>query len=282
MSPNPISPPQMMRVAADVARALAEDVGDGDLTAALLPDTPGRAHVISREAGTIAGCDWFAECFRQLDTSVRIDWNVRDGDQTTPDQRLCSLSGPVRALVSGERTALNFLQTLSATATTTAETVRIVADTGARILDTRKTLPGLRHAQKYAVTCGGGHNHRLGLHDAVLIKENHVLACGSIARAVKTAQNLGAGQWIEVEVENLDELQQAIEAGAERVLLDNFSLQQLRSAVRINAGRVRLEASGGIDIDTLRAVAETGVDDISIGSLTKHVKALDLSMRIDA
>jgi nicotinate-nucleotide pyrophosphorylase (carboxylating) len=271
-------------IAASVARALAEDVGDGDLTAALIPvDTIKRAQVISREHATLCGQAWFDEVFKQLDASIRVEWLAKDGDRVQPNQTLCKLQGPARALLTGERTALNFLQTLSATATVTRQYADAVAGTNCRILDTRKTIPGLRLAQKYAVRCGGGMNHRIGLFDAVLVKENHIIAAGSIAAAVAHARKLAGTCMVEVEVETLDELRQALATDIDRILLDNFARTDLVEAVKINQSKpgkkVELEASGNMTLDTLRSVAETGVDFISIGGLTKHVRAVDLSMR---
>ena len=266
-----------------VRRALAEDLGSGDRTAALIPlDVQAQARVISREHAIVCGRAWFDEVFRQLDTRVTLAWEVRDGDGIQAGQTLCTLRGPARAILSGERTALNFLQTLSGTATTTRAYVDAVHGTAAVILDTRKTLPGLRRAQKYAVTCGGGQNHRIGLYDAILIKENHIRASGSIGAALATALAAG-GEHIplEVEVENLEQLHAALAAGAKRLLLDNFDLAGLRSAVAATAGRARLEASGGVTLANLRAIAETGVDYISVGSLTKNVQAIDLSLRFE-
>jgi len=275
-------PPERRQVAADVARALAEDLGPGDLTAGLIdPERRAEAWLICREEAVLAGRPWFDEVFRQLDETIEIQWRHEDGDALAADERVCRLRGPAAPILSGERTALNFLQTLSGVATITAEHVRRVAGTGARILDTRKTLPGLRQAQKYAVRCGGGHNHRMGLYDAILIKENHIAAEGSIAAALAKARQRHPQVPIEIEVENLDELRQALEAGAQRVLLDNFSIEMLRQAVAINGGRARLEASGGIALDNLRRIAETGVDDISIGALTKHLQAVDFSLRFE-
>ena len=275
-------PPERRQVAADVARALAEDLGPGDLTAGLIdPERRAEAWLICREEAVLAGRPWFDEVFRQLDETIEIQWRHEDGDALAADERVCHLRGPAAPILSGERTALNFLQTLSGVATITAEHVRRVAGTGARILDTRKTLPGLRQAQKYAVRCGGGHNHRMGLYDAILIKENHIAAEGSIAAALAKARQRHPQVPIEIEVENLDELRQALEAGAQRVLLDNFSIEMLRQAVAINGGRARLEASGGIALDNLRRIAETGVDDISIGALTKHLQAVDFSLRFE-
>jgi nicotinate-nucleotide pyrophosphorylase (carboxylating) len=263
-----------------VRRALHEDVGGGDLTAALVPEGAcSVAHVVSREPAVLCGTRWFDHVFQILDPSVCIEWRARDGDEIEAGQGLCRLSGPTRALLTGERTALNFLQTLSSTATTTRRHTSALEGTGTKLLDTRKTLPGLRAAQKYAVRCGGGHNHRLGLYDGILIKENHISAAGSIGAAVATARSLYPGTLIEVEVETLAELEQAIAAGADIALLDNFSLGDLREAVAQNAGRLRLEASGGYDLATLREAALTGVDYISVGALTKHVRAIDLSLR---
>jgi nicotinate-nucleotide pyrophosphorylase (carboxylating) len=269
-----------------VSTALAEDVGSGDLTAALVPaDRRGRATVITREAAVIAGRPYVEEVFRQVDPRVTIEWLVADGDRVQPNQLLYRLAGPARSLLTGERTALNFLQLLSATATITRRYADQLAGLACRVLDTRKTLPGLRTAQKYAVRCGGGVNHRLGLYDGILVKENHILACGSIGAAVAAAKAAGARAMIEVEVETLDELRQALEAGADMALLDEFSLEGLRAAVTLNRshanGPIKLEASGGVTLETLRAVGETGVDFVSVGSLTKHVQAVDLSMRFE-
>lgn len=261
--------------------ALEEDVGSGDITAALLPpERQAQAEVITRETAVLSGRAWFDAVFRLLDADVRIEWRAVDGERVAAGQVLCRCSGPLRSLLTGERTALNYLQTLSGTATRARRYAETVADLPVRLLDTRKTLPGLRREQKYAVACGGCHNHRIGLFDAILIKENHILAAGSIAAAVKAARALNAGVPVEVEVESLDELEQALAAGAERVLLDNFPLDALRDAVAVTTGRARLEASGGITLEGLRAVAETGVDDISIGDLTKDLDAVDLSMRL--
>ncbi len=268
-------------IAAAVRRALAEDLGTGDVTAALLPaDGSSAATVITREDAVLCGTDWFDAVFAQLDTTLRVSWLVQDGDAIRANQELCRLHGPTRALLSGERCALNFLQTLSATATATRRYVAAIAGTGAQILDTRKTVPSLRAAQKYAVRCGGGRNHRMGLYDAILIKENHIAAAGSIERAVSMARALYPDLSIEVEVENLDEQQQALAAHADIILLDNFSIAELSEAVALNAGRAKLEASGGITLDNVRAIASTGVDFISVGALTKHVHAVDLSLRI--
>lgn len=269
-------------ITATVRVALAEDVGAGDLTAALLPGrATAQAQVITREDAVLCGRAWFDETFRQLDTRVAIDWQALDADRVTAGTILCTLAGPVRALLTGERTGLNFLQLLSGTATITRRYVQAIAGTGAVILDTRKTVPGLRRAQKYAVRCGGGQNHRLGLYDAILIKENHITAAGSVTAALRAArEHAPTDTPIEIEVENLDQLRAALEAGAEQLLLDNFSLKRLREAVEVTAGHARLEASGGITLENVRAVAETGVNYISIGTLTKHVRALDLSMRV--
>ena len=264
----------------DVRRALEEDLGSGDITAGLI--TAGRiwkARVISRESAILCGRNWFDAVFHHLDSGVDIRWYAHDGDAITTDQQLCMLEGPARALLSGERAALNFLQTLSGTATVAHAYASRVQGLSTRVLDTRKTIPGLRRAQKYAVRCGGCHNHRLGLYDAFLIKENHIAACGSIGAAIEAARALDEQLPVEIEVENLDGLQQALRAGADRVLLDNFSIEQLREAVAVNAGRAQLEASGGITLDNLRDYAGTGVDYISIGALTKHLRAIDLSMR---
>jgi nicotinate-nucleotide pyrophosphorylase (carboxylating) len=269
--------------AESVRRALAEDAGRGDLTAALVPDEVAQAELLTREPMVLCGTDWVDEVFRQLDARVRVEWLHHDGETQPANSVLCRLSGPARALLTGERTALNFLQTLSGTATTTAQYVECVRGTRARILDTRKTIPGLRRAQKYAVTCGGGHNHRMGLYDAVLIKENHIAAAGSIAAALSAARSrTPAGTLIEIEVENLEQLKEAMAAGATRILLDNFDLPSLSAAVGAAAGRAELEASGSINLDNLRAVAETGVDFISLGNLTKHLQAIDLSLRFKA
>jgi nicotinate-nucleotide pyrophosphorylase (carboxylating) len=270
-------------IADTVRTALREDVGSGDLTAELIaPEVQARAGVIAREAAVLCGRAWFDEVFRQLDARVTVEWSAQDGDRVQPGQTLCRLHGPARALLTGERTALNFLQTLSGTASITRRYVDAVRGTAAVILDTRKTLPGLRHAQKYAVTCGGGQNHRAGLYDAILIKENHIAASGSIAAALAAArQSAPAGVLVEIEVETLEQLHAALAAGAQRLLLDNFDLTRLRRAVAETGGRAHLEASGGITLEGVRAIAETGVDYISVGGLTKHVVATDLSMRFD-
>ncbi len=268
-------------IEANVRRALAEDIGSGDITAQLIPaERLAQATIITREAAVIAGTAWVDAVFRQLDPRVAVHWQVRDGERASPNQPLFHLEGPARALLSGERSALNFLQTLSAVATRCQHYADLVQGTAVKLLDTRKTLPGLRLAQKYAVTCGGCHNHRIGLFDAFLIKENHIAACGGIAAAVQAAHRIAPGKPVEVEVESLEELQHALEAGADIIMLDELSLDEMRQAVAINQGRAKLEASGGINQNTLRAVAETGVDYISIGTLTKDIKAVDLSMRL--
>jgi nicotinate-nucleotide pyrophosphorylase (carboxylating) len=275
-------------IGANVASALAEDIGDGDLTAALIDaDAVVGATIIAREALVLAGQHWVDEVFTQLDESVVVDWYVGDGQPAEAEDVICKLVGPARALLSGERTALNFLQTLSATATVTSAYVKAVEGTGARILDTRKTLPGLRQAQKYAVACGGGENHRIGLFDAILIKENHIKSAGSITAALSAAKELDADVLVEIEVENHDELLQALDAGATRVLLDNFSLDELQQAVETNRNygyvAAELEASGNVTIESIREIAKTGVDYISTGALTKNIRAIDFSMlfRID-
>ena len=264
-----------------VRRALVEDVGTGDLTAALIPaKTQAEAQLVTREPAILCGTAWFDEVFRQVDKRVSVTWNARDSDAVRAEQILCTLRGPARALLTGERSALNFLQLLSGTATLARKYVDAVRGTRVVILDTRKTIPGLRHAQKYAVTCGGGQNHRLGLYDAILIKENHIAAAGSISAALRAAKDSAAsGVTVEIEVENLEQLREALEAGAGRILLDNFSVEELKAAVREAGGRAKLEASGGIHPGNIRAVAETGVDFISIGDITKNVEAVDLSLR---
>ena len=260
--------------------ALKEDLGREDVTGKLIADDEfSFASVIVREDAIICGIDWFEEAFMQLDNSIHIEWDVDDGEAVTAGQQICSLSGSTRALLSGERTALNFLQTLSATATLTRRYADTIADTNCKILDTRKTIPGLRLAQKYAVHCGGGQNHRLGLYDAILIKENHIMAAGSIAEAVDAARFHSPELSVEVEVENLDELQQALDSKVERIMLDNFSLDLLKQAVSITQKQCELEASGNVNLNTLLAIAQTGVDFISIGAITKDIKAIDLSMR---
>ncbi|MCO7546788.1 carboxylating nicotinate-nucleotide diphosphorylase [Stutzerimonas nitrititolerans] len=268
-------------IESNVRRALAEDIGTGDITAQLIPaERLAHASVITRERAVISGSAWVDSVFRQLDPRVAVHWQVVDGEQVEAGRVLFQLEGPARALLSGERTALNFLQTLSGVATRCRHYADLVEGTGVRLLDTRKTLPGLRLAQKYAVTCGGCHNHRIGLYDAFLIKENHIAACGGIAEAIAAAHRIAPGKPVEVEVESLGELEQALAAGVDIVMLDELSLDDMRTAVAINAGRAKLEASGGISDETLRSIAETGVDYISIGALTKHVQAIDLSMRL--
>ncbi len=266
----------------NVFNALKEDLGDGDITAELIPpDNISLATVISREDCIFCGLDWFEETYRQVDEEVHIDWCIDDGDKLTADQIICTISGFSRSIVSGERTALNFAQTLSATATLSSSYAEKVASTKTRVLDTRKTIPGLRMAQKYAVSCGNCENHRLGLFDAFLIKENHIMACDGINNAVTEARYRNADLKIEVEVENMDELQQAIDAGADRVLLDNFDLKTLKQAVSVCKGKIITEASGNITLDSILDIAKTGVDYISTGDLTKNIKAVDLSMRFD-
>ncbi|WP_333606647.1 carboxylating nicotinate-nucleotide diphosphorylase [Arsukibacterium sp.] len=269
-----------------VAAALAEDLGGqpldtGDITASLIPaEQQATATIISREACTVCGCAWLDEVFSQLGGTVTINWQVTDGQQVAPDSLLCTLSGQARTLLTGERVALNFLQLLSGTATTTAHYVQYLAASNTRLLDTRKTLPGLRFAQKYAVSCGGGLNHRFGLFDAFLIKENHIAAAGSISAAINTARQNFPGKPLEVEVENLSELQQALAANADIIMLDNFTLADIQQAVALNAGKAKLEVSGNITAERLTELASTGVDYISSGALTKHVQAVDLSMRL--
>jgi len=279
--PNLLLTELRAEIEANVRRSLREDIGSGDITAQLIPESRlANATVITRDSAVICGTAWVNEVFRQLDPRVAVHWQVADGQQVAPDQALFHLQGPARALLSGERTALNFLQTLSAVATRCQHYAALVQGTAVKLLDTRKTLPGLRLAQKYAVTQGSCHNHRIGLFDAFLIKENHIAACGGIAAAVATARTIAPGKPVEVEVENLDELEQALTAGADIVMLDELTLDDMRRAVTINAGRAKLEASGGVNESTLRSIAETGVDYISIGTLTKDVKAVDLSMRL--
>ncbi len=276
---DPLTLPPVGEIRRQVAVAIAEDVGGGDLTAELLPDELAvQAQVIARESGVICGISWFDEVFRQINADVKIRWQVADGERVTENQQLCLIDGKARSLLTAERTALNFLQSLSGTATETSRYVQAVAGSNVKILDTRKTIPGLRLAQKYAVRCGGGHNHRIGLYDAILIKENHIQAAGSIEAVLQHAQQKFPGVETEIEVESLQELQRALDVGAKRVLLDNFSIGDLHSAVALNHGRTRLEVSGGVTIEGIRELAETGVDDISVGALTKHLQAFDLSM----
>ena len=265
----------------NVALALAEDVGDGDLTASLIPaNQQANATIISREDAVICGIDWVDACFKSIDKNTQIKWHINEGDTVIANQLLCEISGNARALLTAERCALNFLQTLSAVATQTRQYVDAIIGTKTQILDTRKTLPGLRLAQKYAVTVGGGFNQRLALYDGILIKENHIAAAGGIKAALQAASVLACGASIQIEVENLDELQQALDVGATSILLDNFTLADMREAVKINANKALLEASGNVSLKTVRNIAETGVDRISIGSLTKNIRAIDLSMRI--
>jgi nicotinate-nucleotide pyrophosphorylase (carboxylating) len=275
-----VSAPSTAVIEADVARALAEDIGSGDVTAALLPDVPERGYVIAKESAVIAGRPWFDACFHAIDPQVRIDWKASEGEQVTANTVVCTLAGNSRALVSGERCALNFLQTLSGTATCTAEYVTALAGTRTRVLDTRKTLPGLRMAQKYAVRVGGGLNHRLGLYDTVMLKENHIHAAGSIAAAAALAKSRYPDLPLIIEVETLAELEQALATGCARILVDDFSLADLREAVRRAGGRVPLEVSGGVELPRLREIAETGVDFVSVGALTKHLRAVDFSLRL--
>lgn len=281
--PTRMSPELIAHVSASVRTALAEDLGSGDLTAALVPaDQRAEATIITRDAAAVCGQPWVKEVFRQLDPSIRIDWRVTEGADASPNQTLCEISGPARPLLTGERTALNFLQTLSAVASATRACVEAVAGTGTRILDTRKTIPGLRLAQKYAVRVGGGTNHRIGLYDGILVKENHIVAAGGITAAVRRARDQGSTVLLEVEVETLAQAEEAMAAGADRLLLDNFAIGALREAVALRnrlSPQTTLEASGGIHFETLRPVAETGVDFISIGALTKNIRAVDLSMR---
>ncbi|EHH0749276.1 TPA: carboxylating nicotinate-nucleotide diphosphorylase [Vibrio vulnificus] len=268
-----------------VADTLKEDLGgslnaDNDVTAALIPaEAMNTATIITREHGVFCGQAWADEVFKQLGGKVTIEWHVKDGDNVEPNQTLCTLTGPARDLLTGERNAMNFIQTLSGCATITAQYAAKIAHTECRLLDTRKTIPGLRSALKYAVACGGGYNHRIGVFDAYLIKENHIIACGGISQAITKAKELQPGKPVEVETENLDELREAIHAGADIIMLDNFTTEMMRQAVKINAGRAALENSGNVTLDTIAEYAETGVDYISVGALTKHVKAMDLSMR---
>jgi len=268
-------------IEANVRRALLEDIGSGDITAQLIPaERLAKATIITRDDCIVAGSAWVDAVFRQLDPRVAVHWQVKDGERARANQPLFHLEGPARSLLTGERSALNFLQMLSGVATRAQFLADMVADTQVKLLDTRKTLPGLRLAQKYAVTCGGCHNHRIGLFDAFLIKENHIAASGGIAQAINAAHKIAPGKPVEVEVESLDELKQALDAGADIVMLDELSLDDMREAVRLNAGKAKLEASGGVNESTLRVIAETGVDYISIGAMTKDVKAVDLSMRL--
>jgi nicotinate-nucleotide pyrophosphorylase (carboxylating) len=278
--PRVFSPPPDEIVAQDVARALAEDLGSGDVTAALLPDVADTAYLLCKEEAVVAGRPWFDGCHRALDPAVTIDWRVQEGERVAAGTVLATLSGRARALVSGERASLNFMQTLSGTATTTAAYVEAVRGTGAKILDTRKTLPGLRLAQKYAVRCGGGSNHRIGLFDTVMLKENHIRAAGSLAAAVRAARAAQPTLPLVVEVETLAQLEEALGAGCDRILIDDFDAATRREAVRIADGRIPLEVSGGVSLETVRSIAEDGVDCISVGGLTKHVHAIDLSLKL--
>ena len=280
--PPPLDPPPRASIEATVRAALAEDLGAGDATAQLLDDVPAVAHVVCKEDAVIAGGPWFDACFHALDARVRVDWRVAEGERVSAGAVLCEIHGPTRALVSAERSALNFLQTLSATATTTAAYCGALAGTRTRVLDTRKTLPGLRLAQKYAVRAGGGVNHRLGLYDAVMLKENHIAAAGSIAAAVARARALHPALPLIVEVESLQELDEALAAGCERILIDDFDDAMMREAVRRAAGRIPLEVSGSVSLERLPSIAATGVDFVSVGALTKHVRAVDLSLRLSA
>lgn len=276
----PISDDLQQSVTGNVRAALAEDVGSGDVTAELIDaGSPARARVITREAGVFCGEPWVRETCRQVSGDIRVDFGVTDGDAVTPDQALFMLEGPARSLLTAERTILNFVQLLSGTATQTRRYVDLLAGTPTRLLDTRKTIPGLRAAQKYAVRCGGGHNHRIGLFDAFLVKENHIAAAGNIRAAIERARGLHPQLTLEVEVENLGELEQAIAGRADIAMLDNFDLDDTRRAVKMARGRLKLEASGGIDDTRIRAIAETGVDYISLGIITKQVIPMDLSMR---
>ena len=279
---DPSDNSMLSQVLLDVARALQEDVGSGDLTAGLIdPARRARARVLARESAVICGAPWANAALRALDPEARITWHVAEGQRCAPDQVVLEVEASARALLSAERTALNFLQLLSAVATKTATYVDAVRGTRAHIVDTRKTLPGLRLAQKYAVRVGGGTNHRIGLHDAVLIKENHIAAAGGVTAVLRAAEKVAArAQFVEIEVETLEQLQEALDAGAKMILLDNMPVPMLREAVRINAGRAILEISGGVTLEDLRALAETGVDRISIGTLTKDIKATDFSMRL--
>ena len=284
MSARPTPPPEDV-IRDDVARALAEDVGSGDVTAALLPDTADIAYLLCKEEAVVAGRPWFDACHHALDPGVQIDWRVQDGDRVPAGTVLATLAGRTRSLVTAERAALNFLQTLSGTATTTARYVEAVRGTGCTILDTRKTLPGLRLAQKYAVRCGGGQNHRIGLYDTVMLKENHVRAAGSLAAAIRAARTAQPSLPLVVEVETLAQLDEALSEGCERILIDDFDADTRREAVRRakaspHDGRIPLEVSGGVDLSTLAGIAADGVDFVSIGGLTKHVHAIDLSMKL--
>ena len=273
--------PSQDHIRHQVANALAEDIRGGDITAQLISEeAQANARIITREPGILCGADWAEQAFMQVDSRVQLEWHARDGDTLSANDTLFTVSGPARALLTAERTALNFLQLLSGTATRCHHYANLVEGTNVKLLDTRKTIPGLRLAQKYAVTCGGCHNHRIGLFDAFLIKENHIMACGGITEAVTAARAMNSGVLLEIEVESLAELQLALSAGADRIMLDNFDLQSMRDAVALTGGKAELEASGNVTDATLRPIAETGVDYISIGALTKDCKALDLSMRL--
>ena len=263
--------------------ALEEDIGDGDITARLIPaGEQAKARIITREPAVIAGQAWVNEVFKQVDSNVTVTWHVKDGDTVIADQLLFELAGPARSLLTGERAALNFLQLMSGTATVCQHYAQLVEGTGIKLLDTRKTIPGLRAAQKYAVTQGGCFNHRIGLYDAFLIKENHIAACGGLTNAISTAKQQAPGKPVEIEVESIDELKEALAAGADIVMLDNFTLDMMREGVALTGGKAKLEASGNVTNETLRPIAETGVDYVSIGALTKHCQAVDLSMRFEA
>lgn len=274
-----------LEISRAVTETIKEDLGGtldpaADITASLIPaEARNQATIITREQGVFCGQAWADEVFKQLGDEVSITWHVQDGDKVEPNQVLCSLEGPSRALLTGERNAMNFIQTLSGCATVVAQYAAELEGTGCRLLDTRKTIPGLRSALKYAVACGGGFNHRIGVFDAYLIKENHIIANGGISQTIKTAKELNPGKPVEVETESLDELKEAIEAGADIIMLDNFTTDMMREAVKINAGRAALENSGNVTLETLREYADTGVDYISVGALTKHLRAMDLSMR---
>jgi len=283
-APRPTRPPLPSDISAVVSAALAEDIGAGDLTADLIdPNRIARAQVVAREPATLCGCAWFDETFRQIDSRIRVSWHAYDAEAIDTDFVVCDLSGPARGLLTGERTALNFLQALSGTATATRALAQLLEGTTTRVLDTRKTLPGLRLAQKYAVRCGGGENHRLGLYDAILIKENHIAAAGGIRKAVEAARKRSPRVPLEVEVENLDELAEALGTDADRIMLDDFAIADVKRAVELrdahSGSRKELEVSGGVGADGLGAIAATGVDYVSVGALTKHVRAIDFSMR---
>jgi nicotinate-nucleotide pyrophosphorylase (carboxylating) len=276
-----LAPPDPADVGADVARALAEDIGSGDVSAALIPaDAEAEASIRTREDMVLAGVPWAEAVFHTLDHGVRIDWRHRDGERVAAGSVLCQIRGRARALLSGERTALNFLQTLSATATVTSRFAAALAGTGTRVLDTRKTLPGLRRAQKYAVLAGGGVNHRMGLYDAVLIKENHIAAAGGIAQAIAAARAQSPGLMVEIEVESLAEYREALAARPDRIMLDELPEDELRQAIVERVAGIELELSGGVDLDRIAAIGQLGVDYVSVGALTKHVRAIDLSMRL--